>query len=190
MAAAIPDDVTRWLLELDPRQPDSYQRLVPLIYDELRALAGAALSRERPDHTLQATALVNEAYLRLIDQTRVRWQNRAHFFAVAARLMRRILVDHARAARAAKRGAGQPRLVLDEQVAGQVSETSRAPDLVALDDALQELARFDPRAAEIVELRFFAGLTVDEAAEALGTSPATVKRDWTAAQAWLRTQLA
>lgn len=161
-----------------------------MIYEELRALAGAALSRERPDHTLQATALVNEAYLKLVDQTRVRWQNRAHFFAVAARLMRRILVDHARAARAAKRGAGQPALALDEHVAAELPGSTPSPDLEALDDALCELARFDPRAAEIVELRFFGGLTIEETAEALGMSPATVKRDWTAAQAWLRTQIA
>ena len=154
---------------------------MPLVYEELRRLAGAQLRSERSGHTLQATALVNEAYLKLVDQKRTRWRNRAHFFAIAARLMRRILVDHARRARALKRSAGR-RVTLDEALA-------LAPepdvDLVALDDAMEALGGLDPNLTRLVELRFFGGLTIEETAEVLDVSPATVKREWASARAWL-----
>jgi RNA polymerase sigma factor (TIGR02999 family) len=138
---------------------------------------------ERPDHSLQPTALVHEAYLRLIQQERVEWRNRAHFFGVAAQLMRRILVDHARARLTAKRGAAEPAVQLDES---SVFAEERSAELVALDEALQRLAQFDPRLERIVELRFFGGLPVEDTAEVLGISTRTVKRDWNAAKAWLR----
>jgi RNA polymerase sigma factor (TIGR02999 family) len=155
---------------------------MPLVYSELRRLASRYLRRERSDHTLQSTALVHEAFLRMVDQKSVRWQNRAHFFGIAAQWIRRILVDHARSRQALKRGASPFLLSLDEAIA---ASQQRSVDLVALDDALGGLARLDPQQARIVELRFFAGLTVEEAAEVLRVSPATVKRDWTAAKAWL-----
>jgi len=141
---------------------------------------------ERPDHTLQPTALVHEAYLRLIEQDRVKWRNRAHFFGVAARLMRRILVDHARARRTGKRGAAEQAVALEE---GFVFAEERSGELVALDEALQRLAQFDPRLDRIVELRFFGGLSVEDTAEVLGISPRTVKRDWNAAKAWLHGEM-
>lgn len=158
------------------------ERLTPLVYTELRRLAARYLRRERTGHTLQSTALVHEAYLRLIDQNRVQWQNRAHFFGVAAQLIRRILVDHARNRNAHKRGAGAVKLALDEAIA---LPQQRDLDLVALDDALETLAKLDPQQARVVELRFFTGLSVEETAEVLQISPATVKREWTAAKAWL-----
>ncbi len=156
--------------------------LMPLVYDELRRLAQSYLRNERPGHTLQGTALVHEAYLRLIDQKQVQWQNRTHFFALAAQMIRRILVDHARAHKAGKRGAGAPKLSLDEVmgVAG-----TRDLDLVALDDALAELAKIDPDQCRIVELRFFGGLSIEETADVVGVSTATVNREWSAARAWL-----
>ena len=144
------------------------------------------MGRERQGHTLQATALVNEAYLRLIDIRQVRWQNRAQFFAVSARLMRRILVDFARSRRSLKRGAGAPRVSLDEAL---LVGDERGPELVALDDALQALAAVDPRKTQVVELRFFGGLSVEETAEALHVSPETVMRDWKLAKAWLLREL-
>jgi RNA polymerase sigma factor (TIGR02999 family) len=159
---------------------------MPLVYNELRRLADHYLRQERQDHTLQPTALVHEAYLKLIDQTRVDWQNRAHFFGVAAQVMRRILVDHARRHRASKRGGFQQKLTLDEAI--DYSQ-SRDVDLVALDDALNALARLDARQSRIVELRFFGGLTIEETAEALDISPATVKVDWSMAKAWLRREI-
>jgi RNA polymerase sigma factor (TIGR02999 family) len=159
------------------------EALMPLVYDELHRLASRYLSRERPGHTLQSTALVHEAYLRLIDQREVRWQNRSHFFGVAAQMIRRILVDHARSHQAAKRGAGAVKLSLDEAVAA--AGQGRDVDLVALDDALNRLAQFDLQQGRIVELRFFAGLSIEETAEVLHISPATVKRDWVMAKAWL-----
>jgi RNA polymerase sigma factor (TIGR02999 family) len=162
------------------------EKLMPLVYDELRRLAGRYLRRERPGHTLQATALVNEAYLRLVDQRDVRWQNRAHFFGIAAQMMRRILVDHARSHQVAKRGAGARKLSLDEAI--EAPEQADV-DLVALDDALSDLARIDPQQSRIVELRFFGGLTIEEVAEVVGVSPATVKREWTMAKAWLYREL-
>ena len=161
-------------------------QLMPLVYDELRRLAAAYLRRERPGHTLQTTALVHEAYLRLVDQTRADWQNRAQFFGVAAQLMRRILVDHARTQHAAKRGSGALKLSLNE-VVGRTKE--KAAEVVALDDALAELARLDPQQSRIVELRYFAGLSIAETAEVLSISPATLKREWNMAKAWLYNQL-
>jgi RNA polymerase sigma factor (TIGR02999 family) len=160
--------------------------LVPLVQGELRQLARRHLRRERAGHTLQATALVNEAYLRLIEIKRVRWQNRAHFFAVASRVMRRILVDAARARHYKKRGGGAERVSLDLAL---VVSNEPSHDLVALDDALKALAAFDARKSQVVEMRFFAGLTVDETAEVLHVSPDTVMRDWRLAKAWLLHEL-
>jgi RNA polymerase sigma-70 factor (ECF subfamily) len=179
-------DVTQILQGLRHGDPDAPGRLMPFVYDELRRLADHYLRQERPNHTLQPTALVHEAYLRLIDQTRVDWQNRAHFFGVAAQLMRRILVDHARRHRASKRGGYEQKVTLDEAL--DYSQP-RDVDLLALDDALNALAEFDERQSRIVELRFFGGLTIEETAEALGVSPATVKVDWSMAKAWLRQQI-
>jgi RNA polymerase sigma factor (TIGR02999 family) len=160
--------------------------LLPLVYAELRRLAASYLRRERPDHTLQPTALVHEAYLRLVDQTQARWQNRAHFLGVAAQMMRRILVDHARGHRAEKRGGDFQILSLDENI--DVSG-ERAADLVALDEALKRLAELDPQKSRVVELRFFGGLSVEETAEVLGVSAPTVKRQWRMAKAWLYGQV-
>jgi RNA polymerase sigma-70 factor, ECF subfamily len=156
--------------------------LIPLVYDELRRVAARHLSRERRDHTLRATALVHETYLRLVEQKRARWRNRAHFFAVAAGLMRRILVDHARRHRATKRGGELRRVPLNE---GLVVAGSPDVELVALDEALEELSTFDPKLCRVVELRFFGGLSIEETAEVEGLSPATVKRNWNVAKAWL-----
>jgi RNA polymerase sigma factor (TIGR02999 family) len=159
----------------------------PAIYDELHRLAQNALRREGSErsHTLQTTALVHEAWLRLADQKRVEWQNRAHFCAIAARMMRRVLVDYARARNAEKRGGGAHAITLEDACA----DVSSAVDLTALDDALRALESMDPGQARLVELRYFAGLTIDETAEALGVSPATVKREWAIARAWLRREL-
>ena len=162
------------------------EALIPLVYDELRRLARRHLRRERPDHTLQSAALVNEAYLRLIRQEQPQWQNRAHFFGVAAQLMRHILVDHARNRAAAKRGAGAPRLTLDPEYA---LPQERDIDLVVLDDALNQLAALDPQQSRVVELRFFGGLSIEETSIVLGISPATVKREWATARAWLRREM-
>jgi RNA polymerase sigma factor (TIGR02999 family) len=160
--------------------------LVPLVYGELRRIAARSLRRERPGHTLQATALVHEAYLRLLKDEHLSFQNRAHFLGIAARAMRQILVEHARARDADKREGGRRRITLDEAVA---ASATREVDLLALDEALERLAALDDRHARIVELRFFGGLTNEEAAEALGVSVATVKRAWTAARAWLFREL-
>ena len=160
-----------------------------LVYDELRRLAASALRHERPDHTLQPTALVHEAYLRLADEPMRRWENRSHFLAVAARAMRRILVDHARKHNAVKRGSGGVCLNLDD-LAHAAPAAEDAVDLVALDDALRRLAELDPRQAKIVELRFFGGLSVDETAAIIDASPRTVKRDWQIARAWLKREMA
>jgi RNA polymerase sigma-70 factor (ECF subfamily) len=156
--------------------------LVPLVYDELRRLAQLYLSREKPGHTLSSTALVHEAYLRLVKQKDVTWQNRAHFFGVASRMMRRILVDHARRHGYAKRGGGGMTISLDETVA---SAPEREINLVALDDALDTLAKLDERQSRMVELRFFGGLSIEETSEVLGVSAPTVKREWASARAWL-----
>lgn len=173
--------VTELLLAWNGGQTAALDELMPLIYGELRRLAQHFLSSERSSHTLESTALVNETFLRLIDQKKVSWRNRAHFFAIAAQLMRRILVDYARSQRAKKRGRGR-KLTLGA-AAGLVDE--RDLDLLALDQALEQLAAVDPRQCRMVELRFFGGLTVDETAEALAISPATVRREWTMAKAWL-----
>jgi RNA polymerase sigma factor (TIGR02999 family) len=157
-------------------------RLIPLVYDELRLIAGRFLRHERPSHTLQSTALVHEAFLRLVDQTRTDWQSRAHFFGVAATVIRNILVDHARARQAAKRGGPMPALSLDDAVA---FPKDRDLELIAVDDALLSLSRFDPQQSRIVELRFFAGLSIEETAEVLRISTSTVKRDWILAKAWI-----
>ncbi len=160
--------------------------LLPVVYDELRRVADGFLRRERPSHTLQPTALVHEAYLRLIDQQSVNWQNRAQFFGIAAQMMRRILINHAEGRHAEKRGGHAPRVSLDEAVS---FFEERDINLVALDDALNALAALDSQQSQIVELRFFGGLTVEEVAEVLGLSPATVKREWGSAKLWLRRQL-
>ena len=175
-------EVTRLLQQWSVGRQDALDQLLPVIYAELRRLAAAYLRHERRDHTLQATALVHEAFLKLVDQRDVRWQNRAHFFGIAAQVMRRILVDHARAHGASKRGSGQRPLSLDEAV---IVDPGTDVDVLALDEALTRLANVDPRHAQVVELRFFGGLTIDEAAEVLQVSPATVVREWTLAKAWL-----
>jgi RNA polymerase sigma factor (TIGR02999 family) len=160
-------------------------RLTPLVYDELRRLARRYMKRERPGHSLQTADLVNEAYMRLVDYKRMRWQNRVHFFAVSAQLMRRILVEHARR-RNLKRGGGVPHVPLDDAA---LVNGGRTADLVALDDALNALARIDPRKVQVVEMRFFGGLSVEDTAEVLQVSPITVMRDWTTAKAWLYREL-
>jgi RNA polymerase sigma factor (TIGR02999 family) len=178
--------VTELLLRWKGGDQDALQKLLPLVYDELRRIARYHLQGERSDHTLQSTALVHEAYLRLLDQQPLQVQSRAHFVAVSSRLMREILVDHARKRGAAKRGSGY-KLTIDKALA--IAEEPDY-DLLALDDALQELARMDPQQAQIVELRFFGGLTIEEISSVLGISPATIKRDWTTARAWLHRELA
>jgi RNA polymerase sigma factor (TIGR02999 family) len=170
------------LLDWNSGDRRALDEMLPLVYDELRRVASRYLQRERPGHTLQGTALVHEAYLRLIDQTRVKWQNRAHFLGVAAQMIRRILVDHARAKYSAKRGGGALTLAVDDAIEVQGPHTA---DLVRLDDCLNELGQIDSQQASIVELRYFTGLSIEETAEALGISPATVKRDWAVARAWL-----
>lgn len=160
--------------------------LLPLVYDELRGLAEHYMRRERPGHTLQPTALVNEAYLRLIDQSRVDWKSRAHFFGVAAEMIRRILVDHARKRAAIKRGGGAAKATSSEALADVGSDRV---DLLALDEALEKLRELDERRSQVVELRFFGGLSVEETAHVLGVSPRTVKGDWHLARAWLRNHL-
>jgi RNA polymerase sigma factor (TIGR02999 family) len=176
-------EITQLLKELSAGEHDETPvRLLPLVYDELRRLAAQYLSRERSDHTLQPTALVHEAFLRLVDQTQATWQDRAHFFRTAARAMRRILVDHARAHSADKRGGLARRLSLEEAA---IEPAERATDLLALDEALQSLAKMDERKARVVELRFFGGLSVDETAEVLDVHRATVLRDWEVAKLWL-----
>src|SRR5437899_3260000 len=174
--------VTELLLDWSNGDKSALNRLMPLVYDELRNVARRQFGMEEPGHTLQSTAVVHEVYLRLVDQQRVQWRNRAQFFAVAARMIRRILVDHARERSAAKRGGGAKKLALDETIA---TPAMKDVDLVALDDALVAMAELDPQQTEVVELRFFAGLTIEETAEALGISPATVNRDWVTAKAWL-----
>jgi RNA polymerase sigma factor (TIGR02999 family) len=182
-----PVDATQVLAAHQGGDPDASARLLPLVYDELRALAGAYMRRERPDHTLQPTALVHEAYLRLIDITRIDWRGRSHFVAMAATQMRRILVEHARARLTQKRGAAPQRITLNENVAVTPGPTL---DLLAFHEALQKLEKESPRQGRVAELRCFAGLEVNEAAYVLGVSETTVKRDWKVARAWLRREIA
>ena len=186
MYPASSERVSKLLLNWGQGDQGAREALIPLVYDELRRLARRSLRRERPDHTLQSAALVNEAYLRLIRQEHPQWQNRAHFFGVAAQLMRHILVDHARNRAAAKRGAGAPRLTLDPDIA---LPQERDVDLMALDDALNQLAALDPQQSRLVELRFFGGLSIEETSVVLGVSPATVKREWATARAWLQREM-
>jgi len=181
-----PKEITRLLIAWNQGDQDARDALMPLIYDELRRLARGYLRRERRDHTLQPTALVNEAYLRLVDQSQVNWQNRAHFFGAAARLMRQILINHAVARGAAKRGGSAERVSLNEV---DLFPVEQAVDLVALDEALQRLEKLDPPQGRIVELRFFSGLTNEEIAEVMSISLATVSREWRTARAWLRREL-
>lgn len=175
-------EITRLLADWSNGDRDALEKLTPLVYDELRRLAGRYLRQERAGHTLQSTALVHEAYMKLVGQNNVRWQNRAHFFGIAAQMIRRILVDYARARKADKRGSGAEKLSLDEAIALPGGQDL---DLVALDDALEGLAKIDPRQSRLVELRFFAGLTIEETAEVMQMSLATAKRDWVSAKAWL-----
>jgi RNA polymerase sigma-70 factor, ECF subfamily len=179
-------EVTLLLSALTRGDDGAATKLIPVVYNELRRLAGSYMRRERVDHTLQATALVHEAYLKLVEQRSVDWQSRAHFFGVAAQLMRRILIDHARGHTRQKRGGEQRKVSLDEAF---VFSEKQADELLAVDDSLNRLAEIDPRQARVVELRFFGGLSVEEAAEVLGVSPKTVKRDWSVAKAWLYADL-
>lgn len=179
-------DVTRLLQDYKNGDQTVLDELFPLVYAELRKLAAIRLNGERGDHTLQATALVHEAYLRLVNQHSVDWSNRAHFFGLAAEMMRRILVNHALERKRLKRGGGETKLALDEAV---TFAEEREIDLVRLDEVLTELANFAPRQAKIVELKFFGGLTNEESAESLGISPETVKRDWRVAKSWLKSNL-
>jgi RNA polymerase sigma factor (TIGR02999 family) len=183
--APAPEDVTQLLVEWQNGSPKALDRLIPLVYQELRAIAGRYLSHESPSHTLQSTALVHEAYFKLIGQRRVRWQNRAHFFGIAAQMMRRILVDHARHQHRDKRGGPAPKLSLDEAIVASAAQPETDVDLLVLDEALTSLALIDPAGARIIELRFFSGLTIEETAEVLDISAGTVKREWSAARAWL-----
>lgn len=176
------EEITQLLLAWGKGDQDAFDRLMPFVYGELRRLAHAYMRRQRSDHTLQTTALVNEAYMRLIDSSQVRWQDRNHFFAMSARLMRRILVDFARAKKAQKRGGGDHKVTFDEEL--PVSD-SKETDLLALDEALTRLAELDERQSRIVELKYFGGLTEEEIAEYLEISARTVRRDWSVARAWL-----
>lgn len=178
-------EVTQLLDQLGRGDPEAMAEVMPLLYHELHKLARHHLGRERPDHTLQPTALVHEAYLRLAGQARVHWQNRGHFFGIASQLMRRILVDYARSRHAEKRGGLARKVSLDDVV---VSD-ERAIELIALDEALSSLAVIDPQQSRIVELRFFGGLTIEQTAQSIGVSPATVKRDLNVAKAWLHREI-
>jgi RNA polymerase sigma-70 factor, ECF subfamily len=180
-------DVTNLLLRWSEGDRDALDRLIPLVYGELHRIAGRHLRAERQEHTLAPTALVNEVYLRLVIQRQVSWQNRTQFFGVAAQLMRRILVDHARRRQAQKRGASVA--IVSLEAAGEVPATDGAADVLAIDGALERLAVHDPDHARIVELRFFAGLTVEEVAHLLDRSPRTIKREWRLARAWLYREL-
>jgi len=181
-----PAEVTLLLAELTKGNEQAASRIVPLVYEELRRLATHYMRRERGDHTLQATALVHEAYIKLVEQRSVNWQSRAHFFAIAAQIMRRLLIDHARGHLRDKRGAGERPIPLDENLAFAPEQSL---ELIKIDEALDRLSKLDPRQTKIVELRFFGGLTVEETAEVLAISPKTVKRDWSVAKAWLHGEL-
>jgi RNA polymerase sigma factor (TIGR02999 family) len=180
------DEVTEMLVDWGNGDQTALNKLIPLVYDELRRMAHHYMARESPDHTLQTTALVNDAYLRLTDQKRTSWQNRAQFFGIAAQLMRRILVDHARSHTYAKRGGGTIKVPIDETA---VVGPQRAANILALDEALNQLAVIDARKCQIVELRYFGGFTVEETATLLGVSEVTVMRDWSLAKAWLRREI-
>jgi len=181
MIVPSPKEVSRLLVDWGNGDQAALDELIPLVYDELRRLAGRYMRRESQGHTLQTSALVNEAYLRLVDQKSVKWQNRAHFFGVAAQVMRRILVDHARSRSRAKRGGGAHMVSLAEQAA----ISNDAEEVIALDDALKSLAEMDPRKSQIVEMKFFGGLTTEEVAEVLKVTSRTVEREWRKAKAWL-----
>jgi len=181
-----PDQITQLLKDWSHGDQVARDQLMPLVYEELRRMAHQHMRKERPGHTLQTSALVHEAFVKLVDQTDVQWQNRAHFFGIAAQMMRRILVDHARSRQYAKRGGDVRRVSLDEVA---IVSDERAADVVALDDALTSLAAVDQRKSQIVELRFFGGLSIDETATVLAVSPGTVMRDWTLAKAWLRREM-
>lgn len=183
MAVAAPDGITQLLINWRNGDQAALDQLMPLVYEELRRLARGFMGRERNNHTLQTSALINEAYLKLVGQDETNWQNRAHFFAVAAQIMRHILVDHARSYGYEKRGAGAQRVSLDD---AKVFSEERAGELVALDEALTKLATVDPRKSHLVELRFFGGLNIDETAEVMELSATTVQREWRAAKAWLQ----
>jgi RNA polymerase sigma factor (TIGR02999 family) len=178
--------VTELLVDWSKGDQEALNKLIPLVYDELHKLASRYLRRERPDHTLQTTALVHEAYLKLVDQRDANWQNRVQFFAVASQLMRRILVDYARRHRASKRGGSYYKITLDEAL---VSSGDKDAELLALDEALDRLAAIDPRQSRVAELRIFGGLTLEETARALDISPRTVRREWSMAKAWLRKEI-
>ena len=180
------NNVTNLLLRWGDGDREALDALTPLVYDELRKLASRYLRRERPDHTLSSTALVHEAYMKLIDQRHVQWQNRNQFFGLASEMIRRILVDHARARLTSKRGGQVYKLSLDEALA---AAEEKDLDLVALDDALKSLGEADPQQSRIVELRYFGGLTIEQTAEVIGISPATVKRDWVVAKAFLKREM-
>lgn len=179
-------EITRLLRAWSSGDQAALDQLMPLVYQELRKMAGRYMSRQNPDHTLQTTALIHEAYLRLVDQTQKQWNGSAHFFAVAATAMRHILVDYARSRQVAKRGGEVPVISLEEAA---IVSAERAAEVVALDDALKVLAEIDPRKSKIVELRYFGGLSVEETAEVLQVSPVTVMRDWNLARAWLYREL-
>lgn len=188
MSKDSPSEITRMLIELTDGNQEVVNQILPHIYDELRRLAGSYLRKERSDHTLQPTALVHEAYMKLIDQRQVKWQNRAHFFGIAAQVMRRILMDHARKHLANKRGGDAEILPIEEEIL--VVSHDRSAELVALDDALQHLAEIDPSKARVVELRYFGGLSIEETAEVMGVSVPTINRHWRMAKAWLYSELA
>jgi RNA polymerase sigma-70 factor (ECF subfamily) len=183
---AAPHQVTRLLKEWSDGDENAVEQLMPLVHDELHRLAHQYMHRERPGHILQTSALINEAYVRLVDQPQVRWENRAHFFGIAARLMRRILIDDARKRKSAKRGGSAIQVPLDE--ANSLAQ-EQAANVAALDEALKTLETIDTRQAQIVELRFFGGLSIEETADVLNVSPGTVMRDWTFARAWLRNKM-
>jgi RNA polymerase sigma factor (TIGR02999 family) len=181
MGSASPNDVTQWLQAWSRGDDSALEKLVPLVYEELRRRARLFMGRERPGHSLRPTALIHEAYLRLVGSKPVAWQDRSHFYALSSRLMRQVLVDHARSRRSRRRGGGVVAVAFDEELTGR----EPAPDLVRLDEALVALAQTDERKSRVVELRFFGGFTAEETAEILDVSPQTVLRDWRLAKAWL-----
>lgn len=184
--ADVSGNITELLVGYGRGDKDAFDKLMPIVYDELRRQAARYLRREQAGHTLQTTALIHEAYVRLVDQRNVQWQNRAHFFGIAAQMMRRILVDHARTKKRAKRGGSDVKVSLADAA---IPVKERDLDVVALDEALNRLAAIDEQQSRVVELRFFSGLTVEETAEVMGISAATVKRDWSMAKAWLHREL-